>query len=67
MARVWKVMKEMAAGFSLLLALNVIGCILIVIGIMLIYLPAGLIVAGIACLLIAHEREVNNEYSKNTK
>ena len=64
MARVWEVIRR---GFNPLLALNVIGCILIVVGIMLIYLPAGLIVAGIACLLIAHEREVNNEYSKNTK
>lgn len=66
MARVWEVMRNISAGFNTLLALNVIGCILIVVGIMLIYLPAGLIVAGIACLLIAHEREVNNEYSKNS-
>ncbi len=66
MAKLWEVMRNIAAGIDTLLALNVIGCILIVVGIMLIYVPAGLIVAGIACLLIAHEREVNNEYSKNT-
>ena len=58
-------MAKVLAARDVLLAINVIGCILIVIGIMLINIPAGVIVAGIACLLIAHEREVNNEYSKN--
>ena len=60
--------KETMKAIDRLLALNVIGCILIVIGIMLINVPAGFISAGIACLLIAHEKEANkNEYSKNTK
>jgi hypothetical protein len=63
MVKVYEVMRSI----DRLLALNVIGCILIVIGIMLIYIPAGVILAGIACLLVAHEREVNNEYSKNDK
>lgn len=59
--------KEAMKAIDSLLALSVIGCILIVIGVMLIYVPAGFILAGIACLLIAHEREVNNEYSKNVE
>lgn len=63
MDKVLRVLQEM----DMLLAINIIGCILIVIGVMLIYVPAGFIFAGIACLLIAHEREVNNEYSKNNK
>jgi len=58
-------MDKVLRGSDVLLAINVIGCILIVIGVMFIYVPAGFITAGIACLLVAHEREVNNEYSKN--
>ena len=58
-------MAKVLAARDVLLAINVIGCILIVIGVMFIYIPAGFISAGIACLLVAHEREVNNEYSKN--
>ncbi len=62
MVKIYEVMRSI----DRLLALNVIGCILIVIGIMLINIPAGFISAGIACLLIAHEKEANkNEYSKN--